>query len=311
LTSGRSRFVVVAVGAAVLVAGGTIAYSAVTATSNTIEACYSKSTGDVRIASKCKKGELPISWNKQGATGVAGPAGAPGAAGTQGPQGAQGAQGNTGAQGSSGSPGAVGATGPTGSATGPTGPTGSTGPIGGTGNTGPQGTTGNTGPTGVTGNTGPTGAAGGATGVTGPTGPTGNTGPTGAQGPVGAAGVTGTTGSTGATGATGNGVGTLFYVSNTVSVNGNSFGFGEADCATAGAGLVVVGGGEIATGLDVFMIDQFPSSGTNSGAKGTAAYGAVVFNFSGTSSSPRSSQSENFTVYAICAAASTTDTTHF
>jgi Collagen triple helix repeat (20 copies) len=196
--------------------------------SGVVHACYSKSSGILRIPSgqHCSKGEVAISWNQkgaqgpqgaQGATGNNGIAGAPGATGPAG-TGSQGAQGATGATGNNGIAGAPGATGPTGPAgSGATGPQGATGTNGTNGVTGPTGPTGAAGINGAAGATGPTGAAGapgvtGPTGATGPagingsngvTGPTGSTGATGVTGPAGATGFTGATGPTGPTGPTG------------------------------------------------------------------------------------------------------------
>ncbi len=52
----------------------------------TINACYNKKTGALRISAACKKTEDPISWS-QGAGGEQGPKGDPGPQGPQGPQG--------------------------------------------------------------------------------------------------------------------------------------------------------------------------------------------------------------------------------
>ena len=65
-----------------------------------IKGCYSKKTGDLRIAvrgkKKCRRGEKRVKWNRRGPQGVAGPQG------PQGPQGDQGAPGETGPQGPAG-----------------------------------------------------------------------------------------------------------------------------------------------------------------------------------------------------------------
>jgi Lamin Tail Domain/Collagen triple helix repeat (20 copies) len=98
-----------------------------------IQACRQKITGLLRVvpnASRCTRGELPISWNAQG------PMGATGAIGATGPQGPQGDPGPPGAQGSAG---------PTGDR-GPTGPQGAAGPAGAQGPEGPAGPKGDPGP---------------------------------------------------------------------------------------------------------------------------------------------------------------------
>src|SRR5690348_9833428 len=112
------------VGLAVLVGG--IAMAPRDAAADVISACYSKSTGSIRIVvsvGACKNGEVGITWDTTGATGAtgatgpAGPAGATGATGPTGPQGPegpigpmgpQGAQGEVGTQGEPGTPGANG-----------------------------------------------------------------------------------------------------------------------------------------------------------------------------------------------------------
>jgi len=96
------------------------------AAADVISACYSKSTGSIRIVvsvGACKNGEVGITWDSSGAPGAtgptgpagpAGPTGAAGATGAQGPDGAigpigpQGAQGEQGPQGDPGTPGANG-----------------------------------------------------------------------------------------------------------------------------------------------------------------------------------------------------------
>jgi Collagen triple helix repeat (20 copies) len=161
------------------------------ATAVVIHACYSKKSGELRIAPRkgCGKGQVALQWRSEGE------AGAPGSQGTQGavgPQGSGGAAGPTGNAGAAGNPGPAGASGPTG-ATGATGVTGATGASGATGAAGPKGLTGPTGAAGAQ------GAAGG-TGGTGPTGNTGEPGPTGPTGPTGPAGLTGATGPAGGSG---------------------------------------------------------------------------------------------------------------
>jgi type VI protein secretion system component Hcp len=97
-------------------AGGAVAIAATS--SNTIHGCYSKSKGNLRIASSCKRTETAITWNKSG------PRGLTGATGAQGPQGVKG---DPGAQGVPGADGKDGATGPQGPA-GPAGAAASTPP---------------------------------------------------------------------------------------------------------------------------------------------------------------------------------------
>ncbi|MFN2472217.1 MAG: hypothetical protein ABR583_14770 [Gaiellaceae bacterium] len=93
---------------------------------STINACRTKTLGYIRVVSvagKCRKNELPLSWNTVGPkgdagpkgdpgpkgdaepTGPAGPAGLAGPVGPAGPKGADGAPGNPGPQGPKGDPG--------------------------------------------------------------------------------------------------------------------------------------------------------------------------------------------------------------
>jgi hypothetical protein len=74
--------------------GGAYAFTS-TSSSNTIDGCYSKHTGSLRIASHgvCKHGEIALQWNQQGAAGTQGVEGKPGAEGKQGPEGKAGAEG--------------------------------------------------------------------------------------------------------------------------------------------------------------------------------------------------------------------------
>jgi hypothetical protein len=72
--------------------------------SKAIKGCYSKKTGELRVAvrgkKKCKRSEKRVKWNKRGprgAQGVAGPAGAQGQQGIQGETGPQGPAGLNGA----------------------------------------------------------------------------------------------------------------------------------------------------------------------------------------------------------------------
>src|SRR5581483_133965 len=143
---------------------------------NVVEACYQKSTGQLRIVdnSGCSAGERKVTWNvrgPQGLRGDAGPAGARGPAGERGPAGLAGPAGPKGPIGPAGPQGVPGATGPA-------GPKGADGPAG------PQGPAGKDGMAGPTGPTGPVGPVG----PRGPAGPPGSAGP---QGPRGAAGMSG------------------------------------------------------------------------------------------------------------------------
>ena len=97
-----------------------LAVPAIAAHAATIHACYSKSTGDVRIvlsASQCKSTEQAVSWNTVGPAGPQGPIGPKGekgATGLEGPKGATGLQGPAGLKGATGAAGPAGATGPQG-----------------------------------------------------------------------------------------------------------------------------------------------------------------------------------------------------
>ena len=69
-----------------VIAGG--AWAAIPDGSGTIQACYSKSTGALRVAERaadCRAGETPLTWSQAGPTGPTGPAGAPGPAGPANP----------------------------------------------------------------------------------------------------------------------------------------------------------------------------------------------------------------------------------
>jgi hypothetical protein len=130
------------------------------ASSNVVIACYSLSTGDVRIVSKvseCTSKEKSITWDIKGPEGPEGPKGLTGLRGATGLEGPKGAIGPKGATGAIGANGAIGPQGPAGI----TGATGSTGPAG---PAGPQGTTGAAGTAGSQGKTGSQGP-GGFTGI--------------------------------------------------------------------------------------------------------------------------------------------------
>jgi hypothetical protein len=159
-----------AVFSACVLAGG-VAWAAIPGGDGTIDGCYLKVTGTLRVidtgkGDKCIKGlETPISWNQKGDPGPAGAKGATGAAGAKGDAGPAGAKGATGAA----------------------GPKGDTGPKGDSGAAGPAGKDGAPGPQGDTGPAGKDGAPG-AQGDTGPQGPSGAQGATGPQGPAGSGG---------------------------------------------------------------------------------------------------------------------------
>jgi hypothetical protein len=102
---------------------------------------------------------------------------------------------------------------------------------------------------------------------------------------------------TGATGPSG-GIATLYYVTAAFGGNPNETDFGEAKCPSSPAGLVVVGGGAAALGSNNFVVDQFPSAGNGTETPGHVAWQATVEN--------DGSDTEEFDVYAICAAAGTT-----
>ena len=83
-----------AVGAAVLLlttSAAGFAWSAVAADPGTINGCYQKNEGQLRVVTSidaCHPSELPISWNTQGAKGSNGEQGAPGRDGRNGADGA-------------------------------------------------------------------------------------------------------------------------------------------------------------------------------------------------------------------------------
>jgi hypothetical protein len=93
---------------------------------NTINGCYGRTTGLLRVidtsaGQRCLVGpnpsrplEAPISWSQQGPKGDIGPAGLPGAKGDKGDSGARGADGPPGPKGDMGEKGDTGAPGPSG-----------------------------------------------------------------------------------------------------------------------------------------------------------------------------------------------------
>jgi hypothetical protein len=115
---------------------------------STINACVNKTTGVVRIVTKCTSKEKVITWNQ---TGVAGSKGDTGDTGSKGDTGSMGPQGLTG----------------------PAGPQGVQGPLGLQGVQGPTGAQGFTGPQGLQGLVGPMGPQG-PQGIQGPAGSSGN-----------------------------------------------------------------------------------------------------------------------------------------
>jgi hypothetical protein len=116
--SRRRGWIVPAVVVAALIAGGAAAFASIPNGDGSINGCYTKVGGVLRVIDTAKgekcvtSAEVPIKWSQ---TGPAGPAGAPGP------------KGNTGATGPAGAPGPKGDTGATGpaGATGPQGPAGS------------------------------------------------------------------------------------------------------------------------------------------------------------------------------------------
>ncbi len=92
-----------------LAAASGVAYSATARPPETavIHACRGKVLGFVRIVgspAKCRKREVPVSWNAAGPRGEAGPAGPAGAPGAAGPPGPEGATGPPGPKGDPGTP---------------------------------------------------------------------------------------------------------------------------------------------------------------------------------------------------------------
>lgn len=90
-----------------------IAYAAIP-DGNTINGCYAKITGDLRVIDTAKGQkcfglvEVPISWNQQGPKGEKGDQGIQGIRGPKGDQGIQGPKGDQGIQGQQGAAGAAG-----------------------------------------------------------------------------------------------------------------------------------------------------------------------------------------------------------
>jgi hypothetical protein len=80
---------------------GGVAWAAIGTGGPPIHACYSKSTGALRIASHCKRSEKTLVWNKLGAQGLDGRNGVNGKNGSNGANGQNGATGATGPAGPS------------------------------------------------------------------------------------------------------------------------------------------------------------------------------------------------------------------
>src|SRR5690242_12870685 len=102
-------------GGAVALAGliGGAAYATIPGSDGSINGCYLKVTGLLRVidtakGQHCTGVEVPITWNEHGAAGAQGPQGPAGPAGPQGPAGADGAPGPQGPAGADGAPGAPG-----------------------------------------------------------------------------------------------------------------------------------------------------------------------------------------------------------
>ena len=105
----RARVPVFAVAAACLLAvGAGWAIAASTTSTATLRACANNSTGALRLAASCKRGERRVSWNtvgprgRRGLQGIQGAKGDPGSTGSAGPAGAQGPKGDKGDKGEPG-----------------------------------------------------------------------------------------------------------------------------------------------------------------------------------------------------------------
>ena len=133
----KPRGLMLALAVVVLASGGGVAYATSSHSADaTIHGCYSQSTGQLRVDTTCRAGELAVSWNSQGQPGPQGPTG------PTGPQGPKGDTGATGAQGAQGVKGDTGAAGPQGTA-------GQNGQNGNNGNNGNNGQNGNNGSSGT------------------------------------------------------------------------------------------------------------------------------------------------------------------
>jgi hypothetical protein len=118
-TASRGRRLGLLVAGALCLVTGGAAYAAISSTGDTINGCYQKNNGQLRIidpgSDSCRPSEVAISWNQAGPVGATGLTGLTGARGATGASGADGAPGPAGATGASGPSGPTGATGPSGS----------------------------------------------------------------------------------------------------------------------------------------------------------------------------------------------------
>ena len=89
---GLSGAAAVMVAAVLLVVGGG-AYALASTSGGTITVCVSHKNGTLYKATKCRKHDKKLSWNKQGVAGPQGPRGQQGLPGNQGPKGDTGAAG--------------------------------------------------------------------------------------------------------------------------------------------------------------------------------------------------------------------------
>jgi hypothetical protein len=86
----QRRLVVAAVGVAVLLVGGGVAFATIPGSGGAISGCYAKKDGTLRVidsGAQCKIGENVLTWNQTGLQGAPGPAGPQGPKGDTGPQG--------------------------------------------------------------------------------------------------------------------------------------------------------------------------------------------------------------------------------
>ncbi len=138
---------VAAIGGLVCALAGGVAWATIPESgSTTINGCYQKIRGTLRVidsaSDSCATSEVPISWNQKGPKGERGDPGPQGVPGPAGPKGDRGPQGVPGSQGPKGD---TGDTGPQG----PPGPSGASGQDGSNGPPGPPGKDGTNGKDGV------------------------------------------------------------------------------------------------------------------------------------------------------------------